>query len=256
MYSSWAVKRRSKVIFWFSTVFLVVYGTYFAYKTYKPPTCFDGKENQDEIGVDCGGVCSLLCMSQIEPLGTVWTRSFQVSDTLWSALAYVENPNPEGQTEEAQYVFKLYDKSNTLIAERAGSTFVTQDLTLPIFEGRIDTGGKTPYRTEFDWVRSTPWYKVDGVYTVVLEEQELLNIDTKPELKATLVNKDPYNLKNIEIVAIVYDKDKNAIAASKTFVDSLSPRGKSNITFAWSRPFTGTPERWQLVARVPTQEIN
>ena len=40
---------------------------------YKAPTCFDGKQNQGEGGIDCGGPCVKLCPSAFLPPEVIWT---------------------------------------------------------------------------------------------------------------------------------------------------------------------------------------
>lgn len=253
MYSLWASKKRANILSTLGIIFFVALGTYVIVRMYKPPTCFDQKLNQDELAIDCGGVCKLMCASQVSALNTVWARAFQVTPGLWSALAYVENPNVSAEVYEATYKFTFFDRNNEIIVEREGSTFITHEAILPVFEGRIAFEEKVPYKTKFEWTGTQAWTRLDAVYTVAIEEQQLLKPTTQPEIKAVLVNKDPFPLTDIEVVVIVFDANDNAIGVSKTYVDRISARGKSNISFSWSSPFEAKPERWQLVARVPQQ---
>lgn len=253
MYSIWATKKRSTVLLVLGIVSFSIITTYVSIKLYRPPSCFDKKQNQNEVGIDCGGTCMLMCRSQVYPLNTVWARSFQVASGLYSALAYVENPNASGEVYEATYTFSFYNRNNELISEREGSTFITHDAILPVFEGRLHFEDQIPYITKFEWTGPQVWTQLSTAYNVVAEEQELTKSTTQPEITATVVNKDPFPLYNIEVIAIVFDINNNAIGISKTYVDKLSTRGKSHITFSWSSPFESQPERWQLVVRVPQQ---
>jgi hypothetical protein len=254
MYSSWATKQRTKFFLVVGGVGFVIFSLYILINMYKSPTCFDFKMNQDEVGVDCGGVCSLMCDSQILPLNTVWVRSFEAGPGFWSAFAYIENQNVQAEVREVSYRFSLFDRSNNLIVAKEGKTFITQDTLLPLFLSRLEVGDAQPYKTTFEWLEPLVWHRSGAVYSVALEEQELKNVESQPEIHAVLVNKEPYPLKDIEVVALVYDKDENAIAVSKTYVDSVSARGRSNIRFVWSTPFEKEAKRWQLIARVPKQE--
>lgn len=254
MYSAWATKQRSKILFWLGSIGFVVFAAYIMIGMYQPPSCYDRKLNQDEIGVDCGGVCALMCPSQVRPLNTVWSRTLQASPSLWSAMAYVENPNSTGKVDNAKYRFIVYDRYNEVILEREGSMFITQGGIVPVFEGRIDPGDRIPYRTEFEWIEPLVWTKIGDLYSVTVEEQVLSKNTEQPEITASLVNKEPYPLEDVEVVAIVFDVNNNAIGISKTYVDMLSARGKSRITFSWTSPFGSRAERWQIIPRVPTQE--
>lgn len=254
MYSSWAQRQRKKLIFLFSIVAFTLLSVYLTIGLYAPPSCFDEKKNQDELEIDCGGSCSLMCASQIQPLNTIWVRSYESSPGLWSAFAYIENSNPAAEVLNARYRFKLFDKDNVIIKEIEDSTFITQEIILPVFSGRIDVGDAKPYRTEFEWIEPLVWTSAKNIYKVELEEQKLSNATKKPEITGVIVNKEAFRLENVEVVAIVYNTQENVIAVSKTYVDAIPARGKQNITFSWPYPFNAFPYRWQLIARVPAQE--
>jgi hypothetical protein len=253
MYSAWAAKKRSIIILSVSVIGFVFFSIYIVIKMYQPPSCYDNKMNQEEVGIDCGGPCALMCSSQIFPVKTLWTRSFEVTDSMWSLISYAENPNPASFSHKADYKFRLFDRDDILIKEVEGSTFLTHDPIVPVFEGRVDVADWVPYRTEFEWVGTPVWYRIENVYEVAIEEKTLTNTAERPTIQARLVNKEPYLLEDIEVIAIVYGIDKNAIAVSKTYVDRLSPRGKRNIVFSWPNPFAKEAERIQIVTRIPPQ---
>jgi hypothetical protein len=58
---SWSKKRQTFYIVTAMVFFILVVGLPVFFATYKPPSCSDGKQNQNEKGVDCGGPCSVLC---------------------------------------------------------------------------------------------------------------------------------------------------------------------------------------------------
>ena len=257
MYSAWAIKKRFMTLFLLGAIGLSAFAAYVFISMYQPPSCYDNKLNQDEIGIDCGGMCSLMCSSQINPLNTVWTRVFEIREGMWSAISYTENPNPEAYSKEANYVFSLYDRDVVLLKEVHGSTYITHDPVLPVFHGRIEIEGTDkPYRTVFKWENEPDWYRVDDVYDLIVQEQKYTYTQNGPEVSASLINQQPRAIKDIEVVAIVYGADKNAIAASKTYVDYLPARGKREITFSWINPFATSIERIEIIPRVPLQEVN
>jgi hypothetical protein len=253
MYSNWAARRRVKIIAGLTAIAFVIFAIYILVGLYEPPSCFDGAMNQGEEGIDCEGPCELLCPFNVYPLTVKWSRSLEVSDGMWSAIAYVENPNIEGYLRDLHYVFKLYDRAGELIVEKPGSTFATHEQILPIFEGRINTGDARPYRTVLQFIGATPWVRVPSVYDVEVVEESLRNTQTKPTLTAQLINQEPRILNDIVIVAIVYDINGNAIGASETFLESLPARGKRKVTFSWPNRFEGVAERIEIIPMVPEQ---
>ncbi len=254
MYSLWAIKRRSKIIFWFTTIMFILLSAYITITTYSPPSCYDGKRNKGEVGVDCGGVCDIMCPSQVKMPNIIWVRSFEISNGLWTAIAYTENSNPQAYAPKERYKFTLYDKDNNIIAEREGETFINGNVALPVLEGRINVGNNIPYRTSFEWLGTLPWYKLKSTFNVVIKKQVLKDYDSKPRITAKLISREPFLLRDIEVVVIVYDKKQNAISASKTYVDKLSPRSERNISFTWPKPFTTKPSRWELMPMIPPQK--
>ena len=72
----WAQRRK----FLYYTVAIII-GAVFLIFVYEslftaPPTCFDKKQNGNEIGVDCGGSCSLVCPSATRAPAVLWARAY------------------------------------------------------------------------------------------------------------------------------------------------------------------------------------
>lgn len=59
---------QKKWIFLFFLIFLSILLFSYFKLSYKEPTCFDNIQNQNEIGVDCGGGCSLQCQGYYNDL--------------------------------------------------------------------------------------------------------------------------------------------------------------------------------------------
>ncbi|MGH7249462.1 MAG: hypothetical protein ACREGC_00650, partial [Minisyncoccia bacterium] len=109
---TWALKRQ---IFYIVVLvlFILIFGSLIAYPSFnKPPTCFDNKQNGDEIGIDCGGSCSNACATQVEDISVLWARSFEVSPGRYNAVAYVVNHNKNAAIKQISYRFRFADANN------------------------------------------------------------------------------------------------------------------------------------------------
>src|ERR1700722_5783343 len=73
-----------------------------------PPSCFDGKQNGGETGIDCGGPCALLCASQAYAPIVLWARAFPTSQQRHPAGVYVENNNAGAGARQVHYSFQLF----------------------------------------------------------------------------------------------------------------------------------------------------
>ena len=91
---TWAGKRQLLILGSIAIVCIII-----LFPIVKPiiaptPTCFDGKQNQGELGVDCSGPCQKICLAEALPVRVLWVRPFKVAEGVYSGVAYVSNPNP------------------------------------------------------------------------------------------------------------------------------------------------------------------
>jgi hypothetical protein len=248
---SWAQKRRLIYISIIVLVFLLVVVLPTILHFYKAPTCFDKKQNQGELGVDCSGPCELLCNNQYTPLNALWSRFSKVNDGVYNVLAYIENPNLNAGAKNLNYIFKLYDKKGVLIKERTGITFAPANRVMAIFEPELVVGNFIPQRVEFSFLNQAVWLKEESRETGLSVSQVVVSKeDTAPRLSAVLANKTINQINKIEAVGIVYNIDGNTIAFSRTIVDSLAGKASTNINFNWPKPFLDKYARAEIVLRI------
>lgn len=247
---SWSTRRQFFYISATIAVFLFALALPIFFVTYKAPSCTDGKQNQGEFGVDCGGPCSILCKANALDLVTHWQRSFKVKEGVYSAVAYVENPNFDSGIRNISYRFKLYDKDNLLIYQRDGNTFIPPRKIIGIFESNILTGTRVPVRTFFEFSGIPVWVKTAiSEPPLAVISRPPVDQETSPRLTASLENRGLDPIYNVEVVAIVYDGSSNAIAASRTIVDSLGKNALAPLTFTWPEPFAVPAVRAELLYR-------
>lgn len=243
--NSWSAERKTIYLglaFLVIVIFIAVPAFLIFYKT---PTCFDGKKNGNETGIDCGGSCQILCSFEgLDPI-VLWSRAFRVAGIpsgggVYSAVAYIQNPNINSDA-LAAYVFKLYDASNVLIGTRENATIIPKNKVLAIFEPNIDAQSKIPARVTFEFTQKLVWRKNLQISPELVVTQKILSGETNsPRIDATVENKSTESVERIEVVAIVYDDNGNAVAASRTFVDKLDKDQSARVAFTWPLPFPAT----------------
>ena len=212
---SWASKRRSKYIGIIVVAMLVIIVPISFFILNKKPTCSDGKQNGRELGIDCGGICEKLCKIQISDPILIWSRSFKVADGVYNSVAYIENPNFNSGVIKISYTFKLFDDKNILIAERKGSTFISPNSVTPIFEGVVSTGYRVPVKTFFEFDELPEWRQSkDERISLSVKDIILTGEDFSPRIDAVLSNSSIETIKDIEVVAIIFDLKDNAVAVS------------------------------------------
>jgi len=247
----WATKRQVMILSTIFFVFLVIGVAVYFLNYYEAPTCSDKVQNQDEQGIDCGGPCSVMCEESVAEPIVLWKKAFKVAPGVYNAVAYVENPNPDLGVREAMYKFKLYDAQNVWVADRIGKAYIAPHERLAIFEPRIGVGARTPTKVFFEFIQFSPWTKVSvPKIKMTVRDEEITNTDIAPKADAVLRNETLLNINNIDVTAIVYDLNENAIGASATVVDTLQKSSDYTLSFTWAVPFATAPARVEIIPRV------
>jgi len=223
------------------TALLLAYPLYAIF--HKTPSCFDGKQNQNETGIDCGGLCSRACIEALTPLNTKWTRFFSVGGDAYDVAASIENKNDTAGIPELNYTFKLLDSSGAMIGQAAGSTFVNAREEVILFAPRVSTGGKTPARVELTFEEHPTWLQVatDFGNRMTVRNQSLSGIDTHPQITATIVNPGPKDLSDVRVVAVVYNGRGEPVGVSSSVINTM-PGDGGNVTTKFFWPLLFAPK--------------
>ncbi len=249
---SWASKRRWLYAGGVFLFFAIVVGIPMAVWIYEPPSCSDGKQNQEETGIDKGGPCPILDERFLGPSSILWSRSFPVRGGLYSAVAYIENPNEGAGVQKINYRFGLYDERNVLVAERKGTTFIMPSGITPVFEGAVGTGNRTVARTYFEFTSAPVWERLkNAASALVVSNKNVMTPESTPRLSARVKNISVAPVLNPLFVAVVFDPAGNAIAASGTTLPRLAPNEEREIIFTWPDPFTAIVGRIDVLSLLP-----
>jgi len=237
---TWALKRQIVYII----VLLLSFSAFGYLITYpifnKAPTCTDNKQNGNETGVDCGGACARACLAQVDEISILWTRSFRVVPGRYNAVAYFENHNKNTVVNKINYRFRFADANNVYIGKREGSAYIPPSGKFAIFEPAIDVGNSIPVYTTFEFTQTPNWIQISPEkikqLEILISRINLINEDTSPVLSATIKNNSLFTIPEVDIVAILYDANHNAVSASRTYLDSLRAEEEKDITFTWPEP--------------------
>jgi hypothetical protein len=245
---SWGARRRLIYILIILTLFGVPLALVAVKTAYRPATCFDNTQNQNEAGVDCGGSCALLCTDQtLDPI-VQWQRIFRIADGLYTVAVLVENPNAEARADDLAYVIRVYDEDGVAMYDRRGAVSLDAKEIVPIVEPGIPTNERTPSRITFDFVREPVWTRDDPkLLPIAIRDIVQTNLSDRPTITARLVNSDIEPVEDFGVAVIVYGTSGNAIAASKTLIDSVPAGGETQAIFTWPRPLDESILRVDIV---------
>ncbi len=229
---SWSNRRKLLYTAVVSVIALIV--VYFLYTSLfnRPPTCFDGVQNQDEHGVDCSGVCSLICKNETRAPIVLWNRAFQVAPGVYTAAAYVQNPNIGDAARRVSYTFQLFDEKNVLVKERTGSIDLPPVQTVPFIDPNINVGNRIVAKAIFAFTQDPVWQRADPLPTLRVGNQSLAADGSR--LSATVSNTSIQDASQIVATAVLFDAQGVARAASKSLIPLIARKSSQDVVFTWS----------------------
>lgn len=248
---SWAARRRLVI---FLVACVIVGGGVFYFLSpsiFKAPMCTDGKQNGTETGIDCGGTCTNLCSFEVRLPTILWSRSFAVTDSVYNAVASIENKNDAG-VRAIPYEFRLYDSNGILVARRDGTARIPPLGRFAIVETGIVVGNGIVARTTFEF-SSNPvlWERIPSEIEKLSLSTNSIKLDTSgttPRLSAMLTNpSSTVTLNNTVVAAILYDANDNAVNVSRTLVQKIDPEGSAPVFFTWPRALSAPVVRYDII---------
>jgi hypothetical protein len=205
------------------------------------PTCFDKKQNQKEQGIDCGGPCQP-CVGEVKDLIVLWSKVFRIKDGKYEAVALVDNPNIFAGLSSLKYKFKIYDEKNILVALKDGDVFINPNEKKLILETDIDTGKRIPQKAFIELGENWDWKRIEKEKPQLVVSGKQFFSEPFPKLTAEISNKSSFGIKDVFLSAVLYDRNKNALAASTSRIDYINGGSSQDIVFTWSEPFSEFPE--------------
>lgn len=244
---SWQAKRKIIYLSFFflfaGLIFTFVSFKYF----YKKPTCFDGLRNQGEIGIDCGGPCPTLCSDERVPPTILWIRVFKVREGEYSVVSKMENRSLSFAG-MLKYHLKLYDSQNVLVAERTGDFYIPPKRAIVFFESGLMSGDREAGRAVLEFTEDPRWFKTNDMEPNLKVVDSQYDFESsKPYFTAKVENKSLWPIEKILFNIIVYDKNGNAVGASRTFLDRIGAESQEDIIFTWPTPFVEKGTRFEIL---------
>ncbi|MFW0871304.1 MAG: hypothetical protein ACKKL4_02525 [Patescibacteria group bacterium] len=248
--SAWGRKRQAIIIAYLILGLIIITAFFYFFVLYNPPSCFDGKQNGLEEGVDCGGACTKVCSFKATSPNIVWARSFEVGPGVYNMAAYIENPNFEIGT-TLQYTLRGFNKDNMLVAEVNDSIDLAPRERRIIFHQAVSTDNRKIERSYLTFEEGYSWYKDEAQSKVVeMIGYRLDKLETSPSLEVDLRNTGVDPLKDLEIIVVLYNQDENVEHISRTYVDHLVGTGERTVFFSWRKPFDNFIARVEIFTRL------
>lgn len=244
--------QRQLIVLVIILVPLAILGFFVVLKFLPEATCFDNKQNQDEIGVDCGGACIHCALKKPKPITVFWARAVNVRQNTYDVAAFVENTNEVLATQTLEYEFTLFDDLG-LVARRTGNTFLYPQERIYIIEPNIQTA-REPTKVEFKAVRAFWEVRDESLPNIIVERSDYSLSDENGEksgvVEADIMNRTPLNFKHVEVQFVVLDAAENLLGANTITIENVKSSERRTVRSRWPKELGGDIARLEVKPRV------
>lgn len=203
---------------------LVGYWLYLAFRS--PAGCTNLRQDPGEEGLDCGGVCSNICLppdfEQISVSGSV--EIFRSGYGQAAIVAKISNGNQGVAAESFKYHFDIKDDSGAKLGSVAGESFIYAGELKYLVEFFRSQDASRATSAEFVLDNAT-WRKKDDFPRPSADFAETRTniVDNGVEAVGRLANKDVVNLAQVTIVAVFKNKYATTVGVSRTELQDMQP---------------------------------
>lgn len=248
-------KKRLIIIAVYAAVFTGV--VFLIYEWQKPaPNCFDGKQNQNEQWVDCGGVCAKKCPVVAKENLIVRQTGFVESGIAGSYDIYAEvaNPNSSVGSDRFSYKFSVKNAAGEIMAEPAGTGFILPADKKYIVETNV-AAKDIPAVVELS-ISDPQWLETSGAYekpelkVVSKNYSEITSGVGFSEATGLLKNESPFSFNSINLRIILKNEDEKITAINSTRMNTVQAGENRDFRVNWPSRFPGSVSQMDVQAEV------
>jgi len=240
------MEKREKKRFIIISVYAVIFVLLLipiALKLIPNGTCSDGKRNQDEKGIDCGGVCQKICDIQLND--NIVFREIGITETgianKYDVYSEILNPNKDYGSSSFDYVFDLKDESGTSLARREGTGFIFPGEKKYLVEIGVDSS-TYPAKVDFE-IKNIVWKDFSGVQKpqLAIVNKNFNETDQtfdSSDAVGLLRNESPFDFNEIKIQVIIKNKNGKIIALNSTKINTVQSGENREFKVIWPNKIT------------------
>lgn len=237
--------------------FLVFFGLigWLIYTTFlkSDPTCFDGKQNQNETGIDCGGSCTKQCVVKVEAkdLVTKETAFMPVGDGSYDVLAQVYNPNDVAGASSFTYTVSLRDASGQILSKQSGTSFILPQETKYLFEFHL-ASASVPAQAVVEF-SGIVWEHFDGYAEkprISVVHQSYARVTSGSGYGAAtglVINESPYDFRSLTVKVVLRDALGKPVAINMTAMQTMKSKEQRDFRLVWPTAFPGEVAAYEML---------
>lgn len=236
--------KRILIISVYILVALAIAGSFYYFSIPKP-TCYDNAQNQNEAGIDCGGVCLKKCEIVSQDKITVMEAGFVESGVAGSYDIYAEvhNPNQMFGSEKFEYTFIAKDATGQEIGSFSDSNFILPGETKYIVKNNFNINiapasinvviGKTT------WVETSEFYEKPQLRVINKKYNLITSGIEYAEAFGLLKNDSLMDFAVINLEIILKNAEGKVVALNSTEMKVVKTGEGRDFRVFWPNKFPG-----------------
>lgn len=254
-----SLKKRTILI----SLYLILFALtgYFLYKLIAPaPTCTDGKKNQNERGIDCGGQCKP-CRSNVE------NQDLQIKEISFvdggngtiDVVAKVANPNYLTGASSFAYEFVLKDAAGSVLASSQGKNFILPAETKYVAEIGMRPNVQGAVASAELEIIQPQWKELTDLGNPQLEinnrrlEKNAAGMGS--EFSGVIRNSSAYDLDLVSVIVVVRDQYGKVLGINQTRKEDILAKQERQFLVTWSNNFKAQVGKIEAEAQANVYEL-
>ena len=245
------MRRRGKqavIIGIYVALFTLIGGGVFFGFFYQKPTCTDGRQNQDERGIDCGGRCSEYCLFELTalPIAVSEVQALGYGSASSDAVGTVQNRNNKAALKGATYTFTAYGSDGSVVATQSGtfSLLPLESRILPALGLSVPKSAISRIElviSNEEWVAMTDFTEPPAIRVVNPQFALLSGQAGYAEARGLVQNRSPFDIRTLQVVVVVRDASNQPLSVNRTTLNTLQSGEQRDFRLVWPQAFAGTP---------------
>ncbi len=195
------------------------------------PSCFDNKQNQNEEGLDCGGVCQPCELKEVADIRLLPVRLIEALNGKTSALLEFQNPNLNYGASPFYFDLNFLDKSGKVIKTISSQTVLAPAEIAFRVEPNLDADFDKISRAEiiagnYQWLSRAqmPAVKIQARDVSIILEKE-----GRGRIKAFIKNESSITANSVYVHAIVFNDLASVAGLSRTLIENLRSQEERSV---------------------------
>ncbi len=215
------VNRTQRKIFYGAGYLLLftLFGVLVYSATRQEPSCFDGVQNQEEEGIDCGGPCDEDCALRFLEAPRITDTKFVVVDGFIVVVGELYNPNEAYGARLIDYTISVSSADGRVRYSTSGTTFLYGGERKLIIEAIPEANVGVFERVEIT-IENPLWERIGAFseprLTLLVESVVYNESEGGLRIHGRIRNEEARRASVVNIAAVLYDKNGRLAGASKT----------------------------------------